>query len=540
MASESFSESAEQRRPTVQVGDPFKEKLLLEACLELMALDPCPIVGIQDMGAAGLTSSAVEMAARAGTGIFLNLGDVPLRETKMAAHEIMLSESQERMLVVLKPGMEREAKQIFDKWGLDFCSIGIVTDTGRIQLLHDNKEVADIPIEFLADDAPTYERPLQAPTKGTPLDLNQFAPDKLGKTLNDVFMEVISSPNLSSRRWIWEQYDYMVGTGTVLSPGLGASVIRVDDSGRSVAISVDCNSRYCKLDPKEGAKLAVAECARNLACVGATPVAVTDCLNFGNPENPEVMWEFSQAVDGITEACNELGLAVVSGNVSLYNETDGASIHPTPTVALVGVFDTEGGKPPRMVPHWGRNHGDGDLLFLVGETLPDDFGGSEYLSRVAGEASTHPPRLDWEKEKAVQDLVRKWILRDHLVFATDLSEGGLAGTLAGLSDLMTFRLWVGVKRFEEDEALGMDPWQFLFSESPSRILVCVPPILMKQLPEEAEAAKVPMTFIGTLQHPTYPYPALTWRDPDTRAALLEVPWEDILQARQSLTTYMEE
>lgn len=557
MASESFSEEKEQRRPTVQVGDPFCEKLLLEACLELMALDDCPIVGIQDMGAAGLTSSSVEMASRAGTGLLLNLDKIPLREEGMSPYEIMLSESQERMLIVVEKGREKEVRKIFKKWELDCCIVGKVTDTRRLEITHQRKKVAKLPVDFLVEAAPSYNRPM-APSPPRLVKLTP-TPRECGMTLEEAFMCVVSSPNTVSKRWVWEQFDYMVGTDTVLGPGGEAAVIRVDkETGRAIALTVDCNPTSCRLDPKSGAIHAVAECARNLACVGATPVAITDCLNFGNPENPEVMWQFSQAVDGISEACKALDIAVVSGNVSLYNETDGKSIHPTPTIGMLGIFDTVNGRPPVSITEdWGPDIFEGGTLALLGTTNGEDFAGSEYSQRVAGDFAqgTGYPRGDWKVEKAVQKLVRSWVLRGEVAYASDLSEGGLAVALAKLTD-HTFPLVpkehshivpvlddypedlnLGGKYLNQDRFDQLEPWQVLFSESPSRVLLVIPPGFEDKIQEDVAIARIPLTLLGKVGY-SGGEPHLKW-GLAKKASLLDIPFEKIIEARKGLSKYME-
>ena len=333
MSSAEFDDKSEEKRPTVQVGDPFTEKLLLEACQELMQKKF--LVGIQDMGAAGLTSSSFEMASRAGTGIEMNLDSVPAREEGMSAYEFMLSESQERMLCVVEKGHEQETIDIFKKWDLDAAVIGKVTADGWMRIYHQGEKVVDLEIAPLVSSAPVYERPFKEPAYLQ--EKNKLNLDELGipKNFNEVFLKMIESPNLCSRRWIWEQYDYMVMTNTVELPGSDAAVLRIKGTQKGVGIATDCNSSYCYLNPRLGAKIAVAEAARNLVCSGAEPLAITDCLNFGNPEKPEVMWQFKEAVEGISEACRELDTPVTGGNVSLYNETKGEAIYPTPTIGKV-------------------------------------------------------------------------------------------------------------------------------------------------------------------------------------------------------------
>src|SRR5688572_24485485 len=421
MASESFSEEKEQRRPTVQVGDPFTEKLLLEACLELMETDT--IIGIQDMGAAGLTSSASEMAGRGGTGVRLDLSRVPLREQGMTPYEILLSESQERMLLVAKKGTEDEVKRIFDKWDLDAVVIGQVTDDQHFRAFYDGVEVASIPISALTKEAPVYQRPAERPKRHDQLeqlDLTKIAePSDLGATLK----HLLGSPNIASKEWIYRQYDHFVRSNTVVAPGADAAVIRVKGTDKGLALTVDGNSRYCYLDPYVGGALAVAEAARNLACVGARPIGLTDCLNFGSPENPEVMWQFAQVIQGMRDACTTLNVPVVSGNVSFYNETDGTPIYPTPTIGMVGLID----KVERMVTPWFKAAG--DIVVLLGRTR-EELGGSEYLKVVHGLVRGTPPWIDLRLEEAVHNCCIEAIHRGILRSAHDTSDGGLAIALA--------------------------------------------------------------------------------------------------------------
>ena len=422
MASAEFDEASEEKRPTVQVGDPFTEKLLLEACLELFQTDA--VLAIQDMGAAGLTSSSVEMAGRGGTGLVLNLDRVPTREDGMTPYEILLSESQERMLLVATPGREDEVKRIFAKWDLEAQVVGKVTDTGRLVVTQNGEIFVDMPVGPVADKAPLYDRPRKAPEPAPLADPSRIPePKDLGAT----FRALLGSPNLSSKKWIWRQYDYMVRTNTMLRPGDGdAAVIRIKGTGKLIAASTDCNGRYCFLDPFVGAAGAVVEAARNVSTSGATPVAVTDCLNFGNPERPEIMWQFSRAVDGITEACNELATPVVSGNVSLYNETDGRAIYPTPSIGMVGLLED-----PSPDSRLGALsfESEGDVIFLVGEGTPQ-LGGSEYLAVIHGRVEGPPPPIDYRIERAAGACVREAMKSGLARSAHDLSDGGFAIALA--------------------------------------------------------------------------------------------------------------
>src|SRR5689334_20108150 len=405
MASADFSEDSEEKRPTVQVGDPFTEKLLIEACLELMASDA--IVAIQDMGAAGLTSSSVEMASKGGVGIRLDMNKVPCREAGMTPYEMMLSESQERMLMVLKPGREAEAEAIFRKWELDFAVIGEVTDSGRMQLVWNGETVADIPLDPLANEAPLYERPYAVPKAPEPLtdipESSDIAADLL---------KLMGSPNLASRRWVWEQYDQQVGADTVQLPGGDAAVVRVHGSKKALAITSDCTPRYCYADPFEGGKQAVAEAYRNLCAVGAKPLAITNCLNFGNPQRPEIMGQFVGCVEGMAEACRALDFPVVSGNVSLYNETkndDGTSlaILPTPAIGGVGLLDDWQSSTTIAFKR------EGESIVFVGPNVEGfgdgHVGQSLWLREIRGRSDGSPPRVDLAEERRSGEFVRKAI-----------------------------------------------------------------------------------------------------------------------------------
>ncbi|PTD25004.1 phosphoribosylformylglycinamidine synthase subunit PurL [Sphingomonas fennica] len=429
MASADFGEDSEEKRPTVQVGDPFTEKLLIEACLELMASDA--IVAIQDMGAAGLTSSSVEMASKGGVGLLLDMNKVPQREEGMTAYEMMLSESQERMLMVLKPGKEAFAEAIFRKWELDFAVIGEVTDTGRMILVHNGETVCDIPLAPLADEAPLYDRPslsredYAAWAKVEPLgDVPESA--DLGADL----VTLMASPDLASRRWIWEQYDHMVGADTVQRPGGDSAVVRVHDTEKGIAISTDCTPRYCYADPYEGGKQAIAECYRNLSAVGSLPLAVTNCLNFANPQRPEIMAQFVGCLDGMGEACRELAFPIVSGNVSLYNESKatggGSAILPTPAIGGIGLL-SDWSKSATVAF---KNEGDG--IWLIGGK-GSHLGQSVWLREIHGREAGPAPTVDLVKEKASGDLVRKLIANGTVSAVHDLSDGGLLVAVAEMA-----------------------------------------------------------------------------------------------------------
>jgi phosphoribosylformylglycinamidine synthase subunit PurL len=485
MASEAFSEEKEQRRPTVQVGDPFTEKLLLEACLELMEHDY--LIGIQDMGAAGLTSSSTEMAGRGAAGIEVDLSAVPLREQGMTPYEILLSESQERMLLVAKAGTEPEIKRIFDKWDLEAVVVGQVTNDDQFRALFNGVEVACIPISALTKQAPVYHRPAERPKSQDDLeqlDLSAIAePRDLGATLK----LMLAAPNICSKEWVYRQYDCYVRSNTVVAPGADAAVVRIKGTDKALALTVDGNSRYCFLDPYVGGALAVAEAARNLACVGARPIGLTDCLNFGSPENPAVMWQFARVIQGMRDACIALKVPVVSGNVSFYNETDGVPIYPTPTIGMVGVLP----KVDRVITPWFKAAG--DIVVLLGRTR-EELGGSEYLKFIHNTVKGTPPWIDLKLEQAIQNCCIEAIDTGILRSAHDISDGGLAVALAecciGGPDKA-----LGV-RTEIREMIRGDA--LLFSESQSRILVSMQEKDLSQLQEIASRHAVPLQIIGTV------------------------------------------
>ena len=466
MASEEFSEASEAKRPNVQVGDPFLEKLLLEACLE--AMQTGAIVGIQDMGAAGLTCSTCEMGARGRVGIEIELDKVPQRETRMTPYEIMLSESQERMLLVAQKGREQEVFRVFEKWGLDAAEIGRVTNDGKMRVLEHGKVVSEIPNEALTDDAPVYQRPLERwepavsreMPEGLGLRNTQAAPTQ-------ALMRLLASPNVCGKRWVWQQYDHMVQTNTVEAPGAGdAGVIRVKGSQRGLAMALDGNGRWCYLDPQLGAMHAVAEAARNVACVGATPVGATNCLNFGNPEKPQIMWQFSQVVAGITKACEELDVPITGGNVSFYNETLGEGIYPTPVLGIVGILDDvhQAIRPDFREP--------GRAVVLLRASDPGDltdaeteFGSSEYAKEILGTVWGFPPALELKREAALQRALLDIIRGGLIESAHDCSEGGLAVTLAECS----FERNMGARIDLASQEL---PAEFaLFGEDASRVVI---------------------------------------------------------------------
>ena len=429
LASAAFDETSQQKRPNVQIGDPFLEKLLLEALLE--ALDTGAIVGLQDMGAAGLTCSTCEMGAREGTGIEIELEKVPQREAGMTPYEIMLSESQERMLAVAEKGREKEILDVFRKWGLDAVLIGQVTGDGKLRVRHHGEVVAEIPARPLADDCPVYHRPLAPPAPRREQLIEFAAPDAAARNLRDDFLRLLASPTLASKRWITEQYDYSVRTNTVLSPGQGdAAVLRLKGTRRGLALTVDGNGRYCQLDPRRGAMLAVAEAARNLVAVGARPWAVTNCLNFGNPEKPEILWQFSEVIDGMAEACRVFGTPVTGGNVSFYNETRGKAIYPTPVIGMLGLLEDVEAR----IGNGFRRPGNA-IVLLGGRTterqgLERTFSSSEYAVRLRGVVVGAPPEIDLAYEKRVHDCCLELVRRSYVTAAHDLSDGGLLLALA--------------------------------------------------------------------------------------------------------------
>ncbi len=453
MASDVFTEESKQQRPTVQVGDPFMEKLLLEACLEAMKTGA--IVGIQDMGAAGLTSSTCEMGSRAGTGIDFDVKHIPQRETGMTPYEIMLSESQERMLLVAEKGREQEILDVFQKWGLESAVIGEVTGDGMLRVRENGVVVAEIRNRDLADEAPLYTRPFTKPFRAAPMDGPEFQSASVEQDL----LRLLASNDLCSKRWIWEQYDYMVRTNTVAGPGYDAAVVRIKETGTSVAMALDGNGRYCYLDPREGAKLIVAECCRNLSTMGALPVAATNNLNFGNPERPEIMAQIVEGIEGLAEACTAFETPITGGNVSLYNETLGESIYPTPVVGIVGLLPTV--KPaPLEFSEAGL-----DVLLLggLGESDLTHFGGTQYAKQVLGQLWGLPPQLDLQREKQVHAAIREVVEAGLAASAHDVGDGGLAVALAECSMRGT-----GVEASIET---GLRPEFALFHEGPSRVIV---------------------------------------------------------------------
>jgi phosphoribosylformylglycinamidine synthase len=502
MASAQFDHSAFEQRPAVQVGDPFVEKLLLEACLE--ALRTQAIVGLQDMGAAGLTCASSEMGARAGTGIELDLDRVPQREAEMSAYEILLSESQERMLLVVRAGREREVKEIFAKWGLDAAEIGRVTEDGRLRVFHRGRLVADLPARLLTEEAPVYTRPMRKAETGDEVEWDRVHAEPA--PLEDVLRQMLRSPNLASKHWVYRQYDHMVRTNTILLPGADAAVLRVKETRRAIALTLDGNGRYCYLNPRAGARLAVAEACRNLVVTGALPIACTNCLNFASPEHPEVMWAFSEVIDGMAEACTIFETPVTGGNVSFYNETEGRGVYPTPVIGMLGViegvnyFPTHHGnterrpssRSPLPITPWFKS--EGDLIVLLGRT-GDDLGGSEYLAWIHGVVGGDVPALDLRQERAVQRACLAAIAEGIIKSAHDCSDGGLAIALVECCFSSHRREAIGADIVLTTEGV-LSPISLLFSETPSRILVTIAPEDLAALERIARSWHVPYTVLG--------------------------------------------
>jgi phosphoribosylformylglycinamidine synthase subunit PurL len=479
MASAEFGESAEEKRPTVQVGDPFSEKLLLEACLEIMAKG-C-VIAIQDMGAAGLTCSAVEMGAKGNLGVDLELDKVPCRETGMSAYEMMLSESQERMLMVLKPEKEKEAEAIFQKWGLDFAIVGHTTPSKRFIVKHAGDVMADLPIKELGDEAPVYQRPFTDTPKQPAIKAASVKPPI---PLGDALEKLIGSPDLCSKRWVWEQYDHVILGNTVQRPGGDAAVVRVEDGPKALALTVDVTPRYCEADPFEGGKQAVAEVWRNITAVGGKPLAITDNLNFGNPERPEIMGQFVGCVRGIADACKALDFPVVSGNVSLYNETQGRAILPTPSIGGVG-----------LLPDFTKSmtlafKAPGEAILLIGETQ-GWLGQSVYLRDICGREEGAPPPVDLLEERENGDVVRALISEGLLTAAHDVSDGGLLVAVAEM--VMASSIGAALDAAPSDTAAHA----FWFGEDQARYVVTVPAERAAAVIHRVLAASVPVYRIGT-------------------------------------------
>jgi phosphoribosylformylglycinamidine synthase subunit PurL len=524
MASAEFDEEALEKRPTVQVGDPFLEKLLLEACLEAMRSGA--VAGIQDMGAAGLTSSSCEMAARAGTGIELDLSLVPQREQNMTAYEMLLSESQERMLIVAHSGREREVVDIFRKWDLDAVVIGRVRDTGRMQVSHNGAMVADIPVEALTDEAPRYERPMSKPKTDDQSPKIQAQSTKHEDHTSDLHT-LLASGNVASKHWVYRQYDHMVRTNTAILPGADAAVVRIKETRRALAMTLDGNGRYCAANPREGAKLVVAEAARNVVCVGARPIAVTNCLNFASPERPEVMWSFSEVIDGMAEACRAFETPVVSGNVSFYNETEGRGILPTPVIGMVGLIEDV----RRVVtPGFKKT---GDAIALLG-TTEDDLAMSEYAVSLLGVTTAEiasagrVPELNIERELTVQRTCLEAAEAGLLSAAHDCADGGLAVALAELCFSSLGRDAIGA----EVKLSGTHgPTSLLFSESPSRIIISFDASHTKAIEEIAARHGAPVAILGNVGGSTLRIELNGEKAVEADVADLEMSWRSALAGK---------
>jgi phosphoribosylformylglycinamidine synthase len=485
MASAEFDETSAEKRPAVQVGDPFMEKLLMEACLEVMKTGA--VIGIQDMGAAGLSCATSEMGSRGGCGMTIDVMHVPQRETGMVPYEIMLSESQERMLLVVEKGREHEVEAVFEKWDLHAVQVGEVIDGRRLKIHERGTLVGDVPNRGLTDEAPVYRRPMQEPSWQQ--DVQRLSLESLGPppSAQDAFTRLIAVPTIASKRWAYRQFDHTVGTNTIAQPGLSAAVVRVKDTNRALAVSVDGNGRFCYLDPYLGGMLAVAEAARNVACAGGEPIGATNNLNFGNPERPEIMWQFGEAVRGIGDACRALAVPITGGNVSLYNETEGRAIFPTPVLGVVGLLDDASKTVTRTFKR------EGARVLLLGDNT-GELGGSEYLATVHDTIAGKPPALDLAREAALQALIVKLIRGGLVESAHDCSEGGLAVTVAEC----TFDGGRGVD-VNLPRAVDLGAWSVnatLFGEGASRIVVSVTTERLEDVLAEAEAAGVTVTEIG--------------------------------------------
>jgi phosphoribosylformylglycinamidine synthase len=504
MASAEFDDEALAKRPTVQVGDPFLEKLLLEACLEAMRSGA--VAGIQDMGAAGLTSSSCEMAARAGTGVEIDLSLVPQREQGMTAYEMLLSESQERMLIVAHSGREREVIDIFRKWDLDAVVIGRVREGHNMRVIHEHETVADIPVSALTDEAPLYERPMAGPSPESKVQspkseeqstkIQDQSTKNKDQNYNDALFKLLASPNLASKQFVYRQYDHMVRTNTAVLPGADAAVVRIKETRRALAMTLDGNGRYCAANPREGAKLIVAEAARNVVCVGARPLAITNCLNFASPERPEVMWSFSEVIDGMAEACRVFNTPVVSGNVSFYNETEGRGILPTPVIGMIGLVEDV----HRVVQPGFKQAG--DLIVVLGTTA-DDLSLSEYAAVVEGLSTEEliaggvVPKIHLQAERAVQNVCLEAAETGLLASAHDCSDGGLAVALAECCFSSLNRATIGAEVSLPESLRGSLPTaSMLFSESPSRIILSFPASSRAAVENIAKREKCSFAVIG--------------------------------------------
>ena len=530
LASAEFTEESQQKRPNVQVGDPFLEKLLLEACLEAMRTGA--VVAIQDMGAAGLTCSTCEMASRGSTGIEIDLALVPQRETGMSPYEIMLSESQERMLLVAERGREEEVLRVFRKWELDAVVIGRVTSGGLLRVLDHGRLAAEIPAQALAEEGPVYSRPLAAPAKPSRAEtLVAFAPE--GTDLTAHFVRLLAAPPIASKRWIVQQYDHMVRTNTVVAPGAGdAALVRVKEIGRGLALAVDGNGRWCHLDPRTGAMHAVAEAARNVACVGARPLAATNCLNFGNPEKPEIMWQFSQVIDGMSDACRALGVPITGGNVSFYNETLGRAIYPTPTIGVLGILEDDS----LALSMAFRAPGDAILLLDgAGATsvsaapaqVQREFSSSEYARTIHSVVAGMPPPIDLAAEKRLMDALAALAAERLLHSAHDLSDGGLAVALAESG----FASFFAIESLGADVSLmGAEPAEWaLFGERGARAIVTAPQAALAAIERIAAQYELGLRTLGTVTQGNFRIEYNGREVVSSPVARLRASWADSLE-----------
>jgi phosphoribosylformylglycinamidine synthase II len=492
MASAEFDDKLDEKRPAVQVGDPFMEKLLLEACLEVLTTDAC--VGMQDMGAAGLSCATSETGSRGEVGVEIDVVNVPQRETGMTPYEIMLSESQERMLLIVKRGREADVERVFEKWDLHAVRIGEVIEEQVLRVKENGVVVAEVPNRALADEAPVYNRPFHEPANRR--ELQQIPAElKPGPAPQDAFLTLLGAPTIASKRWIFEQYDHMVRTNTIAAAGATAAVVRVKGTATALAMSVDGNGRFVQLDPRQGAKLALAEAARNVVCAGGAPIGATNCLNFGNPERPEIMWQFAEAVAGLGEACRALQIPITGGNVSLYNETDGKAILPTPVIGVVGLIEDATRTLTRKFPEAGLD------IVVLGENL-GELGGSEYLKTIHGLVRGVPPALDLGREAALQRLILDWSARGIVRSAHDCAEGGLAITLAECC-FETDGIGADVDVTAAADVSGFDRLSAtLFGESATRVVVSVAAARTAEILAQAAAAGVPAARVGSTGGPS--------------------------------------
>ena len=508
-ASDELSEDSKEDRPAVQVGDPFMEKLLLEASLELINTDS--LIGIQDMGAAGLTSSSAEMASRGNSGIEIDISKVPTREKNMSSYEIMLSESQERMLIIPKKGKEQVVKDIFNKWGLHAEVIGRVNDDGMLRIFNGEDKVAEISAKILADEAPEYRRETKLPEYIK--NINEINADDIkSDDYNNDLLDLLSSPTIASKKWVYEQYDYMVMTNTVVGPGSDAAVIRIKGKDKALALSTDSNGKYCYLNPWRGGAIAVAEAARNIVCSGGKPLAITDGLNFGNPMNPEIYWQFKNSVEGITKACKKLDTPVIGGNVSFYNESPKGAIYPTPIVGMVGLLDSLKDKTTMYFKN------EGDLIYLIGKN-GEELGSSEYLEVKEGKVDGYVPQLDLNLEKRVQKTVREAIKENIINSAHDCSEGGLAVNLAESCFENNLGVNIEINKEISNKAL-------LFGESQSRIIVSISKKIASKLENIAVKNCVPYEKIGVVEGNQFKFNNLIKLDVEEMKAKWETAIEE--------------